>query len=122
MAPSAIAWSLAQTTSSGTRPIPAEVSKPQSVAAITRFGIADRLRDALQPVGDDLGVLDEIGEVVDHPGGDDLVVGKPMLRQHLVFVLVARVGEGQHVAADIGLQEDRQDVFQAARRGRAGPS
>src|ERR1700694_532938 len=34
-APSLIAFSLAQTTSSETRPIPADVSKPQSVAAIT---------------------------------------------------------------------------------------
>jgi len=37
-APSAIAASFAHTTSSVTRPIPAEVSKPQSVHAITRFG------------------------------------------------------------------------------------
>src|SRR5215468_4470361 len=37
-APAAMAESLAHTTSSVTRPIPAEVSKPQSVQAITRLG------------------------------------------------------------------------------------
>ena len=37
-APSAIAASFAQTTSSATRPRPAEVSKPQSVPASTRLG------------------------------------------------------------------------------------
>ena len=41
-APSAIALSLAQTTSSVTRPMPAEVSKPQSVPAMHPVRVADR--------------------------------------------------------------------------------
>ena len=110
LAPSAIACSLAQTTSSGTRPIPAEVSKPQSVAAMTRCGSPTALRDALQPVGDDFGVLDETGQIVDDAGGDDLVVGQRVFCKHAVFVLVARVGERQDEAADIRLLQDRQDV------------
>ena len=111
-APSAIAFSLAQTTSSVTRPMPAEVSKPQSVPAITRLRVADRARDVFEPVGDDLGMLDKPGQIVDDAGDDDLVVGQREFLQYAPFVLVPRVGEGQHEAADLGLLQDRQDVFE----------
>ena len=73
------------------------------VAVRPEYRCADCVRDALQPLGHDLRVLDKIGQVVDDPGGNDLVVGEAVLFEHLVFVLMARVGERQHDPADIRL-------------------
>ncbi len=55
-------------------------------------------------------MLDEIGQAVDHPGDQDLVIGERQLFEDAVLVSVARIGEGQEEAADIGLLDDRQDV------------
>ena len=57
-------------------------------------------------------MLDEIGQIVDDAGDDDLVVGQRLRCKHAVFVRMARVGERQHEAADIGLLQDRQDVVE----------
>src|SRR5271170_1712589 len=65
--------------------------------------IAHRRRDTFEPIGDGLGVLDKIGQAVDNPGDDDLVVGKRQFLEHAVLVGVLRVGEREEKAADIGL-------------------
>ena len=72
--------------------------------------VADRRRDAFQPIGDGFGVLDEIGQAVDNPGDDDLVVGERQFFEHAVFMGVPRIGEGEEEGADIGLFDDRQNV------------
>jgi len=59
-APSLSAVSFAHTTSSATRPAPAAVSNPQSVPGDAAAGIAKRACDALDPLGHDFGMLDEI--------------------------------------------------------------
>ena len=65
--------------------------------------VADHLRYPLDPVGDGLGVLDEIGQAVDDPGDEDLIVGQRLLLEDMVFVRMARVGEGEEEGADPGL-------------------
>ncbi len=65
--------------------------------------VADRARDVFEPVGDDLGMLDKPGQIVDDAGDDDLVVGQREFLQDAPFVLVPRVRERQHEAADLGL-------------------
>ena len=111
-APSAIAFSLAQTTSSVTRPMPGRGVEAAIGAGHHAMRVADRARDVFEPVGDDLRMLDKPGQVVDDPGDDDLVIGQRKLLQHAPFVLMPRVGEGQHKAADIGLFQQRQDLFE----------
>ena len=111
-APSAIAASFAHTTSSATRPRPAEVSKPQSVPARTRLRIAHRARDKLDAVGHHFGVLDEIGQRIDHAGDDDLIIVERQILQTAVLVRMARIGERQHEAADLGLTDGRQHLRQ----------
>ncbi len=56
-------------------------------------------------------MLDEIGQTVDHPCDQDLIVGKPEFPETAEFVGVARIGERQHQAADIGLEQHRQDIL-----------
>ena len=90
--------------------MPAEVSKPQSVPASTRRGIADGRGHPLDPLGHDLGVLDEVGERVDHARDQDLVVVQNAAFEAAILVRVARVGEREHEAADLRLPDDRQDV------------
>ena len=55
---------------------------------------------------------DKAGQIADDAGNDDLVVGEREFLQDSVFVLMARVREGQHKAADIRFLQDRQDVFE----------
>ncbi len=54
-------------------------------------------------------MLDEVGQGVDHAGDDDLV-GLERAGQIAILVGVARIGERQHEAANLGLLEDGQDV------------
>ena len=61
--------------------MPAEVSKPQSVAASTRSRADDR-GDPLDAVGDDFRVLDEVGQRVDHARDQQLVVVQRHLAEH----------------------------------------
>jgi len=72
--------------------------------------IADRGGDPLDPVGDGFGMLDKVGQAVDHAGNDDLVVGQRQLLEYPVLVGVPRVGEREEKAADLGLPDDRQNV------------
>ena len=73
--------------------------------------IADHFRDTLQPLGDHFGVLDEIGGGIDDTRHDDLVLADQIL-QVAVLVSVARVGEGQHEAADLRAFQERNDHLQ----------
>jgi hypothetical protein len=74
------------------------------------MGVADRGSHPLDPVGDRLGVLDEVGQAVDDPGDDQLIVGQGYFLKYAVFMGVARVGEREEEAADLGLLDDRQNI------------
>ena len=65
-APARRARSFSHTSDGATSPMPADVSKPQSVPAMTRRGSPTAARDPLEPVGDDLGMLDVVARRVDH--------------------------------------------------------
>ena len=75
-APARSARSFSHTRLGATSPMPAVVSKPQSVPAMTRLRVADGSRRSLDPVGDHLGVLDVVAGGVDHPGHQRHVVGE----------------------------------------------
>src|SRR5208282_6137775 len=72
--------------------------------------VADGARDVFEPVGNDLRMLNKAGQIVDDPGGDDLIGGKWKFLQYAIFVLMPGIGKGQHKPANIGPLEDRQYV------------
>jgi len=72
-------------------PRPACVSKPQSGAAVTR-GVADGVRDALDAVGDHVGVFDDVRLHVHDARNQLPVVGQRVLGEDAVLVFVAGVG------------------------------
>src|ERR1700737_1474071 len=84
-APSAIDVNLAHAISGSTwsveRP---KVAKPQSGPAITPPRPRGR---GEEPLGGQLGVLDEIGRGVEHAGYEDLLLGEAHLPEHDPFVL-----------------------------------
>ncbi len=75
-APARSARSFSHTSDGATSPMPAEVSKPQSVPAMTRRGSPTAAATRVEPVGDDLGVLDVVARRVDHPGDEHHAVGQ----------------------------------------------
>ena len=105
-APSTSAASFAHTTLSATISEPAKVPNPQSVEAIRARGRPPpprpRRSGPPRPPG-----ARRVGRGVDHAGQEQHPVGQGMALEHLVLVLVARLG-----------QRDRQRAHVA--RGRAG--
>ena len=81
-----------------TRPIPAEVSKPQSVQAITRLGSPPGASDVFQAVGDDLRMLDKARQIINDASSDDLIVGEREFLQYAIFMLINR-GDGDNALA-----------------------
>ena len=96
----------------GDAALPAEVSKPQSVPACTRFGspTASATRSMRSAIV--FGCSTKLVTRIDHAGDDDLVGIERKVLQHSVFVRMARIGERQHEAADIQLAQDRHDLVQ----------
>ena len=92
--------------------MPAEVSKPQSVPAMTRRGSPTDAATRVEPVGDDLGVLDVVARRVDHAGDEHHAVGQRAPREAAVLVGVAGVGHRQHERADVRLVQQRQDLVE----------
>src|SRR5271166_5158760 len=111
-APSAIAASFAQTTSSATRPRPAEVSKPQSVPARTRRGSPTARATASMRSATTSGCSTKLVSGIDHAGDNHLIVVERKVLQAAVLVCVARIGEWQHEAANVGLAYRRQHLGQ----------
>src|SRR3954452_6396533 len=58
-------------------------------------GIADRMRHPLDPVRYDLGMLDDVGQRVDHACHQDLAALEGTSLEAAKFVRVARAGEGE---------------------------
>jgi hypothetical protein len=56
-------------------------------------------------------VLDEVGGGIDHAGDNDLVLGQQVV-EVAVLVRVARIGERQHEAANLGAAQERDDLLQ----------
>jgi hypothetical protein len=110
-APSRRLESLAQTTSSATRPQPAEVSKPQSVPARTR--LASPMTPATRSIrSNHLGMLDEIGEAVDYARDEHLVFTEWEPLEAAKLVGVARIRERQYQAAHVSLEQRGQYVLE----------
>ena len=63
--------------------------------------IADRIGRALQPLGDNLVMLDVIGLRIDHARHQAHVLRQRELLEASVFVLMPRVGRLQHQRADV---------------------
>ena len=76
--------------------MPAEVSKPQSVQAITRLGSPAARATFFEAVGDDLGMLDKARQIVNDAGRDDLIVGEREFLQYAIFMLMPGIGEGKY--------------------------
>ena len=55
-------------------------------------------------------MFNKAGQIVDHAGSDDLVVGEWKLLQDAIFVLMPRIGERKYEPADVSLLEERQYV------------
>src|SRR5438445_7122140 len=72
----------------------------------------DDLRVAHEPLGDQLGMLDEVGRRVEHAGNDEPVVRQLHVLEHDPLVLVTRVGalEGQGLRPR--LERDREDLLE----------
>ena len=56
-------------------------------------------------------MLDKICQAVDHARNQNLIVREWALCETAKFVGVARIGEGQYEAADVGLLQGRKDVL-----------
>ncbi len=84
--------------------------KPQSGAGDHARHVPDSVDRFTDAIGDDLGVLDEIGRAVDHTGNEDGVTGRRIILDRAIFVLMSRVGEFDAECPDIGLIEDREQL------------
>src|SRR5207248_11319132 len=71
---------------------------------------ADQVREAKDALGDELGVLDDIGSVADHTGQDHLFVRQFDVLPHLPFVLVADISGLERVGVRVDRQHDIDDV------------
>src|SRR5215470_17217915 len=71
---------------------------------------ADDLGVADEPLGDQLGVLDEVGRRVEHARDDHAIVGQPDLAEHDPFVLVSGVRALERERLRLGLEGDRQEL------------
>src|SRR5579862_3325993 len=73
---------------------------------------ADETGIAHQPLGHQIGVLDEVGAVADNAGNEDRAVGQLDLLEDAPFVLVARVGGLDRIAAGVDAEDQVDDVAQ----------
>src|SRR5262245_6697570 len=71
--------------------------------------VADRGHRRGDPVGDDLGMLDDVGRRVDDAGQEQHIAWEWMLAERRELVLVARARERQRERANLGLVDDRQE-------------
>lgn len=89
-------------------------------------GIADRSRDPLDPVRHDLGMLDDVGQRVDHARHQDLTALQGKFLEAAKFVRVARAGEGEIQGSDVRLLHGRQNILErhvaVVRRFRIAPA
>src|SRR5579883_378433 len=93
------------------------VGAGDDVLAAGDAGVAD------EALGYQLGVLDEVGEVREDAGDEDLAVGQRRALENLPLVLVARVGGFDGQAVGVDLVEDVDDVLQRNVAGvRADPA
>ena len=60
--------------------------------------------------GDQFGMFDEVGEVVDHAGEKDLALRQFVFLPNLPFMAVTRVGGLEGDALDVGFEDDFDDV------------
>ena len=81
-------------------------------AGLNAARVAHDLRHALQAVSNSFRMLDDVGERIDHPRHDELIVMQRNFLQVGIVVRVLRIGEGQNEPADIGFEQERQDVLQ----------
>src|ERR1700687_5674377 len=66
----------------------------------------DDFGEAKEALGDELGVLDDVGRVRNQAGYEDLVFGKLYVLPHLPLVLVARIGGLEAIGADVYPQHE----------------
>ena len=66
---------------------------------------ADEIGVPLDPFGDQLRVLHQVGGVTDDAGDEDLALGQLDVLEDVVFVLVPRVGRFERIRAGIDLQD-----------------
>ena len=67
---------------------------------------ADQARRALEALGDQLRVLDDVGGVADHARREQLAVGQLDVLPDAPLVLVARVGVLVEVGAGVDLEDE----------------
>ena len=72
---------------------------------------ADDVGIAQQPLGHELGMLDDVGRMCDEPRHQHLACGQRHVLPHLPFVLVARIGRLETISADIDPQHEIDDVL-----------
>ena len=72
----------------------------------------DEVRIALDPLGNQFGVLDVVGRRVEHPRDQRDIVGQLRVSPHRPFVFVARIRCLEHQRAGLGLLHHRHDPFQ----------
>ena len=108
-APSTMAASLAQAMLGGTRRMPHCRAKATVGAGDDPVG-SDDVDEVEQPFGDQLRVLDEIGDGVDHAGDERHVVRYGDALEDLPLVRVARVGGLERDAAHRHRQDHVDDV------------
>ena len=84
-------------------------AKPQSVPPITRSR-PDELRDAHEALGDEFGMLDDVGVMGDDAGDQHASLGQADVLPQRPLVLVARVGLLDQVVAGGDLEYEIDDV------------
>ena len=73
---------------------------------------ANEAADAHEPFGHELGVLDDVGRMADHAGGDSLALWKAHRFPHAPLVLVPRVGAFNQVSSRAHFQDKVDDRAQ----------
>ena len=73
---------------------------------------ADELGEAHDPLGDQLGMLDDVAGVGDDAGAEHLALRHLHALEQMILVLVARIGGLEAVAAGVDLQHVFDDVGQ----------
>jgi hypothetical protein len=71
---------------------------------------ADEVGEANNPLGDEFGVLDDVGGVADDPWQDQLVVGQFDILPDFPLVLVAHIAGLERIGTGVDGQHDIDDV------------
>ena len=72
----------------------------------------DEARVAHEALGDEIGVLDEIGAMADDAGDEGRAVGQLQILEDPPFVLVTRVGGLNRIAPGIDPENEVNDVLE----------